>query len=342
MMFAALVGAALLAMGCAQEERWTQVGGCQSNVDTSPGAALWTIGGGAQNIRLLAQRATKLRICNENNECVTSTANSFPILNLRQGLLIVSHIDGEVDAPCDRNCVDRFWTGPEDLLAHLPVVGGYYAGRGTFYHASGNRFGMHVMDNSCVWSYGRRAGTVSVWLNIGQITLAPTTSPTTTPTEWFQHAGHRENVTELQATVVALAATVQTLTRTVTELARRSDLDAHIADTADRLELVNERVSVQRGLLLDNITALRSEVVEVATSVNTLKASLREAVASAASAAGSGPPDRSGGPVVSAVGDSLVVSAAGPVRVESGRCAVDDLCGATAFASSLQDALNDI
>ena len=116
---------------------------------------------------------------------------------------------------------------------------------------------------------------------------------------------------------------------------------AHISDTADRLELVNERVSVQRGVLLDNITALRSEVVEVATSVNTLKASLREAVASAALAAGSGP-GRSGGPAVSAAGDSLVVSAAGPVRVESGRCAVDDLCGATAFASSLQDALDGI
>lgn len=81
-------------------------------------------------------------------DSITSTANSEPIANLRQGLLANQGLYGLSGA----DQASR-WTGPLADESHLsfscPISGGYPA----FYWACGNVDGLHVTSNVAVWRW---------------------------------------------------------------------------------------------------------------------------------------------------------------------------------------------
>ena len=69
-------------------------------------------------------RAFQVKICTggSTSDCVTSRADSYPVVNLREGITMLSHIDGTT--PCNTGCVNRFWEGPENRLFQLRTTDG--------------------------------------------------------------------------------------------------------------------------------------------------------------------------------------------------------------------------
>ena len=153
-------------------------------------------------------------------------------------------------------------------------------------------------------------------------TVSPTSTPTRSPTRWYQAPGHRQNVSQLQDTVAAMQSRMDQLERDATTFATQSAVDARLAAIGDRVTLVDETVTVgvsDLATLLGTVNAsLLSAVGEVDRSVGAIRAALREAAVPATG----GTPVRTA-PSVGADGDSVVVKARGTIRVESASCAVD-------------------
>jgi len=153
----------------------------------------------------------------DNAECVTSRLNTYPILNLRRGHLPISHVGGARGQPCGPQCVQDTWTGPRDRLTNLVVNRANLnseiaAGMNWFYHGAGNGGAIHFGQSGsggnghCSWTYNPR-NRERIVVYVDQPTVSPSSSPTSQPTDWYQHPGHALNISTMQETISELEVT---------------------------------------------------------------------------------------------------------------------------------------
>lgn len=112
--FSAVGIIAALQVASVRGQEWTRIASCsggnslgfESNID---------------RIQRMAETSTRVRICTrrDGNDCITSQPNTYPILNLRQGIMLLSHMNGE--RPCNEQCMRQFWSGSDSRLQQLSV-----------------------------------------------------------------------------------------------------------------------------------------------------------------------------------------------------------------------------
>lgn len=143
------------------------------------------------------------------------------------------------------------------------------------------------------------------------------------------HRGNQANTTQLQTQVARMEITINELTRQLASLANQTYVDTSITAVNQRIELLQETIT---GDHLD----LAANVSRVENGVAALRSTLRAAVASTTTT-GSGNSQRA--PTIEATATDVTVTAPNAMRLQTGGCAVNDLCEVAAFADRLRDAL---
>lgn len=293
----------------------------------------------------MARRATQVRFCSagSTDDCTTSRTGTFPIVNLRQGIRMMSHIDATT--PCtELGCMGQTWIGPPQRLSQMIVRAGPHEhctpggvpGAGKFntsmaYWACGNP-GLHFSLNpggACFWAPSERGEGLEMFINSGH-SASPTMSPTSSPSNWFQHAGHLTNWTTAQDRITALEQTVG-----------RLEAERATYATVAALQQAQADARTENGA---SVSALRYDVVSAIEAVNATVTSLRSAILAAVAASSTTPRVTPGSiPQIGAIGPDLVLrSPSGSVTVESGSCNPFDLCELNAFAERLSARLSAV
>lgn len=322
------------------QEPWTLVGACTQERKefkfTSDGGSTFNSSiplGVPPHVRLLSNLATRVKMCTslQATDCVESTANTFPILNLRRANFPLSHIDGIAAAPCGPDCVTDYWRGSPQRLRNLQANNRYFTPT-SFYHASGNIVGMHVVPGACTWNYttlndadGQQEDGVFLFLNVDG-SLPPTPAPTNSPTDWTGDPQTVPTLNLLRTAVVSLESRATAAESRIRAAAAQMDLTA----LSTQVELINEIVLNQGSQLWGNIsqTSGRIEALQIA---------LKDA---ASGDAPNGNAQRT--PSIQAVGQDMAVGAPGNIQLTSGNgaCVVNNACEVTAFADRLRQALD--
>eukprot|EP00040_Diaphanoeca_grandis_P003265 m.24424 g.24424 ORF g.24424 m.24424 type:complete len:342 (+) comp14600_c0_seq1:55-1080(+) len=289
----------------------------------------------------LAETATQVRFCEAGStvDCVTSKPGSWPIVNLRNNKFLLSHKDlGQT--PCDKTCVGETWDGPAQRLKNMFNTCGDidHASQSTnwWYWACGNAGGIHytVEGRICGWSTQERSS-IEIFINSGS--FAPTSVPTSRPTQWFEAGGHKENITTLQSNV-------ETLQRSFNKL------EAHVGTTIEGPTTI-EQMIIDLTVKLDNVAGLLSGITANVTVLETDStatksdlAGLRNALKAAVATAGV-PPACQGAeciPQISTNANDIVLQAGGLIKLQSSSCDAVDLCDATSFSARLKQALRNL
>lgn len=323
-----------LALNAQDISGWTRIRGC-SHTDIQLRGYELTV----DEVIQLAEVATQVKMCTAGSttDCVTSVADSYPIVNLRNGIEVISHINGNV--PCPRACVARYWTGTPQRLNQLWST--CYSGQPnkTVWQGCGNAPGVKWLKRPddreagrvmCDWaSYNINDQPSVQGMNIYINAIpAPTASPTSAPSYAVLHPGHLANMTEMQGVVLALSTHVEALNARLGNL-NQASLDSTLQTLTGQVSEANQAagalVDLAQGIV-NNVTVLQTDVANMK---GALLAALEDSVAQQ-------PP---GLPSVEATGSNVVVKAAGSVQLQSGACRVDDLCTVSDFATKLRTAL---
>lgn len=334
--FAAASVAMAMLVASASAQTWIRLRSC-----TTDGLDGWAMS--LESIPALAERATMVRICTRGStsydDCVTSIPNQFPIVNLRNGQQRLSHVNDAV--PCSRACVAANWQGPDVKLnkmwANCP---GNVGTEDEVYHACGNAGALSFLTHTgdprygttwCGWTGSHPSGP-GLDLYIDQVTFPPSSVPSMAPTQWFEHPGHYENVTQLQAEVVSLRGAVRALEARMEAAAVRTEVADSINAVQNQVDGGRDAVLALDDLVQEvaaNVTLLQSTSAEIRRTLNQLRGAVNA----------SAPAQRPTNTIIQAEGQRLDIVAAENVRLLAGECVVTDLCAAAAFADRLQRAL---
>jgi len=342
--------AAIVATGRANyqfsDDSWTRVAYCDTNAYSALDYPVATL---AQ----MASVSTSVKICSYGStlDCVTSASGSFPIQQFAAGRLMISRqLNGSC---CARGaaCLGTVWSGPPSRVNEMMFTcsGGCAARVETptvpdyIYHACGNANGMHfTVRNSttrgrttqCSWGrssggYNTGRGRLEAFINF-PVTTAPTTptaAPTAAPTGSNDPTITAQRVDVLERNYRAVMSQIAALSSSTT---------AQTASVLSSLTSVAVRAddnSVVAADLVMNMTMVQGNV-------SGLVGALRTAVATAA--VGGGGTTTTPPQVTATAANELVLNSAAAVKVTTGTCSNNDLCGAASFAATLKAALQNL
>eukprot|EP00041_Stephanoeca_diplocostata_P010372 m.165069 g.165069 ORF g.165069 m.165069 type:complete len:311 (-) comp18124_c0_seq4:141-1073(-) len=308
----------------------------------------------------MASSATMVRMCAAGSatDCVTSAAGSFPIINLQEGFMTVSH---PASGTCTVSCIAMTWTGPSlRVPRNLWNSCGSRSealNRNYFYWACNNVGGIHMhldKPGRCGWTGSGTGGDPGIDIFIDEGTFAPTSQPTSEPTGWYESysALSAPNLTQLEARITGVE----------TRLEAEILAEVRAVRTALRTEVDNLQVQVDN--LIGNVNILNASMQALNASVGAMQTRV-DSVNATATATGT----RLGGqidaitaalvnaipaptaastctgaacaPQVQASGSNLLVTApGGTVQVQTAACSAVDLCQLGTYQANLIAALN--
>eukprot|EP00038_Savillea_parva_P004591 m.139975 g.139975 ORF g.139975 m.139975 type:complete len:380 (+) comp11516_c0_seq1:101-1240(+) len=348
---------------------WTRLGYCNTRLNTS-----WDYA--RSDLAVMAQRATSVKICQmgSTTDCVTSAPNSFPIVNLRNGYILVS-----ADQPnrCVRSqqCIRSVWSGPSNRVNDLMwTASGSCLGQPPtqptdVYHACGNGQGMHFAISSrypgggavnvCSWGsgnggWGTGRGQLELFINYqstAQPTPAPTVSPTSptaaptaAPTGWYEHPAV-PNVTSLALLVDQMQADMSSMAIQMSQQFSITHQAISVAVSQSQANLSTQIASTNTAVLNNEISLADTMATQrgIAANYTALLDALQTAVSASSGPGTTLTPGVTGLPRIEATSDNgLAISASSSVQVSSGSCVTNDLCDATRFAQALKEALAQV
>jgi len=328
------------------DNSWTRVAYC----DTTRYSALeYPISTLAQ----MASASTSVKICTYGStlDCVTSALGSFPVQQFAAGRLMISRQPNGSCCARGPACLRNVWSGPAARVNEVmfTCLGGcfpYNEDRSAIdyvFHACGNAHGMHFsVRNSttrgstprCSWGlssggFSTGRGRLEAFINF-PVTTAPTTptaAPTAAPTGSNDPTITAQRVDVLERNYRAVMSQIAALSSSTT---------AQTASVLSSLTSVAVRAddnSVVAADLVMNMTMVQGNV-------SGLVGALRTAVATAA--VGGGGTTTTPPQVTATAANELVLNSAAAVKVTTGTCSNNDLCGAASFAATLKAALQNL
>lgn len=299
-------------------------------------------------IKADAQKASRIRICTtsddgaDGKDCVTTKPETFPIVNLRNGMMTVTH-NGNI--PCNRACVRNIWDeSSEPRYENLwstcwsqrddsAEIIGWACNNGAGIHAT-------VGDSpQCGWTSAGR-GAISVYIDSGTSTTVTTsTMSETTTTHTYHEFNNRVEgwIKDLQKTVAANDIRLKNIedanSQDASEMeSLRRDINDNLAASESALELSGGNVYRIEKLeeALANATKEIKQLKETlkmitsafAGSDNLLKSSQCDSTAECEDG-------------VSASDEGVSIVSSGSVKIETKKCGSVDIC-------SLAERLNKI
>jgi len=338
------------------DNSWTRLGYCDTRRTSSMDYTMPTI-------QQMASAATRVKICTYGStiDCVTSRQGTFPIQQLQAGRTMVSRQPNGSCCQRGPTCLRTIWTGPSERVNELMFTcSGGCAGQNEsnhiarggnwnyVYHGCGNSGGLHftVYNGTSInatyqcswgastgsWSSGR--GRLELFIDFQAPTTTaaptqPTAAPTTAPTGSNDPANVARRVGVLEQQNRVLVSQVSALSSQL--VATTSAQSSTLLSTLTSVAVTVDNQGVTQADLVANVTSQGTQLVAV---TSALRAATSAAVGGGATSIT---------PTVTATqANELVLNSGAAVKVTSGSCQNNDLCGAASFAATLRAALQNL